>query len=275
MRADNSQDTATRPRLLASTGPLSFGPLGSALETIADAGFQGAEVLVTRAPESRDPDRLLALASETGLDVPVVHGPYMVLLRGVLGAHYVEKSRRSLELAAAIGAQLLVAHAPMRWERGHRGWLAREAAGEAAAYGPRLGVENLFPVGGLALSSVITAAQLAAFPHVVFDTSHFGVAGIDLLSAWDALGERVAHIHLSDNLGGGRDSHAPIGAGTLPLEAFCARVAASGYDGTVTLELDCRRYLNDRTALVGFLSAQRRRAQRMLLIADETEVAPQ
>jgi sugar phosphate isomerase/epimerase len=99
---------------------------------------------------------------------------------------------------------------------------------------------------------------------VVFDTSHFGVAEIDLFEAWDAVKDQVVHLHVSDNFGNGKDSHAPIGAGVLPLVDFLAEVGASGYAGTITLELDCRAYLDSREELVGFLKREREKAEALL-----------
>ena len=266
MSAGPAHDLAARraPRLLASTGPLLMSPLGFAFDAIADAGYDGVELLIAHNPESRDPDAVLGHAREAGLDVPVVHGPYMVLLRTVLGSAYVEKTRRSLELTAAMGATTMVAHAPFRWERGARGWAAEEADAEADAAGVTFGMENLFPVAGRAFSSVVTPEQLTAFRSVVFDTSHFAVAGIDLCAAWDVLADRVVHLHVSDNFGTGRDSHAPLGAGMLPLAAFLGRVGASGWAGTITLELDCRAYLDTREGLVAFLARERVKALALL-----------
>jgi sugar phosphate isomerase/epimerase len=253
------------PRLLASTGPLLLSPLGWVMDAIADAGFSGVELLLAHNPETRDPDKVLGYAREAGLDVPVVHGPYMILLRTVLGTGYETKTRRSLEVAAEIGAGTLVAHAPFRWERAARRWLAAgEVEGEAAETGVTFAMENLFPVGGRAFSTVVTPEDLEPYAHVVFDTSHFGVAGIDLFAAWDALAGRVAHLHVSDNFGNGRDSHAPIGSGVLPLEAFLAHVGASGYAGTVTLELDCRPYLDTRESIVSFLARERAKVEALL-----------
>jgi len=256
-------DRDSGPRLLASTGPLMLSPLGWVLDAIADAGFTGAELLLAHNPESRDPERVEAYAREAGLDIPVVHGPYMLLLRNVLGSGYEEKSRRSLEIAGALGAEVMVAHAPFRWERRARGWLA-EADDEAAVHGTTFAMENLFPVVGQAFSSAITPEEMTGFRHVVFDTSHFAVAGIDLFEAWDKLCDRVVHVHLSDNLGNGRDSHSPIGSGVLPLEAFLQHVGASGWDGTITLELDCRAYLDTRDSLVAFLARERVKAENLL-----------
>lgn len=251
--------------MLASTGPLLLNPLGWVLDAIADAGYTGAELLFGHDPETRDPEKVRGYAREAGLDVPVVHGPYMVLLRTVLGSNYRTKTRRSLELTAELGAGILVAHAPFRWERGARRSLSTgEVDGEAADLGVMFAMENLFPVGGRSFSTVVTPEDLAPFPHVVFDTSHFAVAGVDLFEAWDTLADRVAHLHVSDNFGNGRDSHAPIGSGILPLESFLAHVGAASYTGTVTLELDCRPYLDSRENLVSFLARERVKAESLL-----------
>lgn len=254
-----------------STGPLLLSPLSWVMDTIAEAGFTGAELLVGHNPETRQPDTVTTCAAEAGLAVPVVHGPYMMMLRSVFGPWYRTKTRRSLEFAAAVGADTMVAHAPFRWERHARTWLAREANDEAADLGVALGMENLYPVKGRALSSVITLDDLRAFPHVVFDTSHFAVTRVDLFTAWEALSDRVAHLHVSDNFGYGKDSHAAIGSGVLPLEQFLTHVGASGYAGTLTLELDCRPYLDSRANLLGFLTRQRTLVEQLL--AGEREPA--
>jgi sugar phosphate isomerase/epimerase len=262
-------------RLLVSTGPLLLSPLGWVLDTIADAGFDGAELLIGHNPDTRDPERVAAYAKEAGLEIPVVHGPYMVLLRNVLGAKYMEKTRRSLALAAEMGAHTMVAHAPFRWERAARGWVTGEVNDEAREAGTVFAMENLFPVAGRAFSSVVTPAELAVFPNVVFDTSHFAVAGVDLFEAWEAVSDRVVHLHVSDNFGNGKDSHAPIGSGVLPLEEFLRTVGASSYDGTITLELDCRTYLDSRDELVAFLDRERRKIQALLAGAElESAGAP-
>ena len=257
---------AHTPRLLVSTAPMLMSPPGWVMSAIADAGYTGCELLLGHNPESRDPQLILAYADQLGLDIPVVHGPYMLMLRNVLGSNYRRKTLASLDIAAELGAQTMVAHAPMRWERAARGWLAsREVDHEAADRGTRFAMENLFPVAGRTFSAVVTPEDLLAFRHVVFDTSHFAVAGIDLFTAWDTLEDRVVHLHVSDNFGNGRDSHAPLGSGTLPIERFLAHVGSCGYTGTITLELDCRSHLSSRDTLVDFLAGERRKAEALLV----------
>jgi sugar phosphate isomerase/epimerase len=258
-------DPRETPQLLAATGPLLLSPLGWVMDAIADAGFTGAEVLLAHNPETRDAERVLGYAQEAGLDIPVVHGPYMLLLRTVLGRGYQEKTEAALAIAGQIGAHTMVAHAPFRWERSARSWLASGEVDEAGAeHGVSFAMENLYPVVGRSFSACVTAEDLVPYSHVVFDTSHFAVSGIDLFEAWDVLGDRTVHLHVSDNFGNGKDSHAPIGSGVLPLERFLAHVGASGYRGTVTLELDCRPYLDTRESLVAFLARERVKAEALL-----------
>jgi sugar phosphate isomerase/epimerase len=251
-------------RLLMATGPLLWSPLGWTFDVIADAGYDGVEVMLAHNPESRDPAKVLGYAREAGLEVPVVHGPYLLLLRSVLGVNYVEKTRRSLEVAAEIGAGTMVAHAPFRFERGARAFLANEVDDAAAEAGVTFAMENLFPVGGRAFSAAIRPEELTAYRSVTFDTSHFAVAGVDLFEAWEVLADRVVHLHISDNWGNGSDSHAPIGSGILPLEEFLRMVGRSSYSGTITLELDCRAYLETRDGLVAFLARERVKALNLL-----------
>lgn len=264
--------TASHPTLLGATGPFLFSPLGWTMDVFADAGYSGVEVLFGQSVESRDPDKIMAFAGEAGLSVPVVHGPYMVFLRNVFGVNYLDKTRRSVELAAELGADTLVAHAPLRMvERGATEWARTDAADEAARHGVQFAMENLYPVWGMHFSSVVTPAELTQFRHVVFDTSHFAVAGVDLFAAWHALADRVTHLHVSNNLGNGSDSHAPLETGTLPIRRFLAHVRRSGYSGSITLELDVREHGDDRAELVTFLRNQRELAERWLVAADEAQ----
>jgi len=149
-----------------------------------------------------------------------------------------------------------VIHPPYRWQRRYRRWIDLSLAELPAATGITIAVENMFPVRLSNERAVrfhaasVELADLERFPAVVLDTSHAAVAGIGLLEAVDRLDERLVHVHLSDNAGRGWDSHLPIGEGVLPLAALLDRLAARGFGGSISLELDLRRYLDDRSALL-------------------------
>ena len=74
-------------------------------------------------------------------------------------------------------------------------------------------------------------------------------------------GPRVRHVHLSDNAGKGWDSHLPPGEGVLDLDTFMRELAASGYAGSISLEVDMRRAWSDPVLLHERLVAMRERCE--------------
>lgn len=63
-----------------------------------------------------------------------------------------------------------------------------------------------------------------------------------------AFGDRLAHVHVSDNNGGPDDLHLPLGAGTIDWKAAIRALKDHGYDGTVTLEVFSREREHLRTS---------------------------
>jgi sugar phosphate isomerase/epimerase len=270
-------------RLLASTGPLFARPLDWALGVIAEAGYDGAELMITQDPATQDAQRVTDAIRREGTPVPVVHGPFLLLTRRVFGTDLVDKARRSIALAGDLGADVMIVHPPFRWQRDFHRYLLEDGNAEAAEVGTRIGVENLYPVSVVGrpvrFHRYTLPEHLEQFDHVVLDTSHFGVAEADIVHAYELLRDRAVHLHVSDNRGGGRDSHAPLGHGILPLARFLHLVAADGAaspEGTdpvsITLELDCRRYLDDRAALVGYLRQEREKCVALLEGASAEDV---
>lgn len=264
------------PPLLASTGPLFGRPLDWAMGVIAEAGYDAVELMVTQDPRTQDADRIVAASEKEGIPVTTVHGPFLLLTRRVFSSDLVSKARRSITLASEVGADLMIVHPPYRWQRSFHEWLLHEGDDEAGEAGTRIGVENLYPVnvGGrpLRFHRYTEPEHLSPFAHTVLDTSHFGVADVDIVDAWQRLRDNAVHLHVSDNRGQGRDSHAPLGHGILPLAGFLRTIATDGFAGSVTLELDCRRYLDDRAALVGYLRQERAKAIDLMGGASAEEV---
>ena len=259
----------TGPRILLSTAPFHHRPLADAFGVAADAGFDGVELMVTGDPASQDPATVADLSRTHRLPVPVVHGPFLVLTRRALGVDPLEKAARTLVMARHLGADVVVVHPPFRWQRGFRGWLDDRADADADAHGTRVAVENLYPVPmGPATPRLHTATHpehLVRHRHVVLDTSHLAVTGVDLAAAWDVLAPRTVHLHVSDHDGGWGDRHLPIGSGALPLAGLLGRVGRDLAAPSVTLELHLRReVLSDRAGLVRLLREQRERCNELL-----------
>jgi sugar phosphate isomerase/epimerase len=57
-------------------------------------------------------------------------------------------------------------------------------------------------------------------------------------------GQRVHHLHVSDNFGK-RDDHLPIGSGSIPFASILKKLKATGFDRTVTFEI----FTDDRQQL--------------------------
>jgi sugar phosphate isomerase/epimerase len=63
-----------------------------------------------------------------------------------------------------------------------------------------------------------------------------------------ALGDRLCHVHVSDNSGGTEDRHLPLGAGNIDWKTAIRALKENGYDGTVTLEIFSRDREHLRTS---------------------------
>jgi sugar phosphate isomerase/epimerase len=242
------------PAVLAATGPFFPYPLDELLGMFAVSGFDGVEIMVTTERETQDATALLALTRRHGLSIPVIHGPFLLLTKGVFGTDPREKIARSVDLAVQVGARVVVIHAPYRWEVGYADWLPAEIARIHAERGVMVTVENMFPVqvGNLrvAFHSGTELDVMRRFHFITLDTSHAAVAGQDLLRAYRSVADKVVHVHASNNAGAGRDTHAPLEEGILPVGEFLEELIMRGYTGAVTLELNLRGLLEDRERLV-------------------------
>lgn len=240
-------------------------PLGDTFGLLADAGFAGVEVMVTKDPASQDPRRMRELAAAHGLEIGAIHAPCLLITRRVWGTDPEGKIRRAIEVASDAGAPLVVVHPPYRWQRSSRRWLGEQMPRVAARAGVTVAVENMFPVRMGGRSVTFHANQdleeLEGLPDLTMDTSHAAVAGHDLIDLRRRLHGRIRHVHLSDNAGRGWDSHLPPGEGVLPIEAFLTDLTASGYDGAVSLEVDLRRHLTDADRLRGIMVSMRERME--------------
>jgi sugar phosphate isomerase/epimerase len=151
---------------------------------------------------------------------------------------------RACETFAEAGVRLVNVH-PTARQVDPAEAVARNAAalGElveaATAVGVELMVENVLDPFGTpdGLAPLFEAAPAARF-HL--DVGHANLDGGGRLAPLlEAFGDRLAHVHLSDNIGG-EDLHLPLGAGRIDWPAAARALRGAGYDGTVTLEVFSR-----------------------------------
>jgi sugar phosphate isomerase/epimerase len=258
------------PRIVFSSAAFFARPLSDTFLLLARTGYTGAEVMVTKDPASQDPRRMRTLADEHGLTIDAIHAPCLLLTRRVWGTDPIGKVERAIQVAEEAEVPLVVVHPPYRWQRPYRRWLVERLPERMAGTGVTVAVENMFPVrvGGreMTFHADQDLEELEGLPDLVLDTSHAAVAGHDLVDVRQRFNGRVRHVHLSDNAGKGWDSHLPPGAGVLSLEPFLEDLAASGFDGAVSLEVDLRQYLTNETRLLETMVAMRERVERSLAV---------
>jgi sugar phosphate isomerase/epimerase len=258
------------PRLLFSSAAFFARPLASTFGIVAETGYSGVEVMVTKDPASQDPARMRALAEEHGLSIGAIHAPSLLVTRKVWGTDPVGKIDRAIRVAEQAEVPVVVMHPPFRWQRGYRRWLDEDLPELEARTGVTVAIENMFPVRmgrrAVTLHSNQNLEELEGLPHLVLDTSHAAVAQHDPVEVRQRFGPRLSHVHLSDNAGRGWDSHLPPGQGVLDLDAFCEDLADDGYAGAVSLEVDLRTHLTDPVRLREVMVSMRERAERALRI---------
>ena len=219
------------------------------MQIAKNAGFDGIELLISRANCDLKIQHIRELSDK--YDVPVLsfHSPFMIC-NGWGG--FWNRIRLSLIMTMKLGIPLMNFHPPVGHIPRHR--LNDELSEYVEFYKGMikdsdiiLTIENLptrrslgtmlinryFP---LFINNMYQIADFAAKSdiHVTFDTTHVGTTGVNLLQAYSVFKDRIANIHLSDHYG--RSQHLLPGTGNLPLKQLLNKVADDGYNGIVTLE---------------------------------------
>ncbi len=260
-----------RPRLLFSTAAFFARPLADTFRLVAEAGYTGVEVMVTKDRQSQEAAAMRRLADEHGLEIAALHAPCLLLTRRVWGTDPVGKIDQAVRVADEAGIPVVVMHPPYRWQREYRRWLRDELPLVETRTGITVAIENMFPIHlgsrPLTLHANQDLDDLEGIPHLVLDTSHAAVSGHELTQVRRLFGDRLRHVHLSDNAGRGWDSHLPPGQGVLPLDEFLDDLVACGYDRAVSLEVDLRRYLTEPDRLHKILVSMREGVEARLATA--------
>ncbi len=170
-----------------------------------------------------------------------------------------DEVRRSLGLAAELGAPKVVLHPSFV------GGLGRSvpevvkrytlesldaAVRQADACGCRICLENLFDrlTPFSAIEDFAAAFQRWPQLEMTLDVGHAFLDGQGMeriLAFIHAFGDRLGHVHISDNHGQ-RDDHLAVGGGAIDFTLLMKALQQMGYDGTMTLEI----FTDDRTDLV-------------------------
>ena len=232
--------------VLLSTSSVFPEPTSAAFEMAASLGYDGLEVMVWTDPVSQDVAALRVLSGHYGVRVRSVHAPCLLVTQRVWSPDPWQRLRRSAELASELGAPVVVVHPPFTWQRDYaRGFgpglrrLANEYPGVSFA------VENMYPlrVRGREFVPYVPGwdPTKAGFDAYTLDVSHCAAARVDALAMAGTMGRGLAHVHLGDGRGEGRDEHLVPGRGTQPCARVLAALTASGFTGAVAVEVATRR----------------------------------
>jgi sugar phosphate isomerase/epimerase len=167
--------------------------------------------------------------------------------------------QEAVRLAEAIGAKIVVHHLPSRlgwlWvqvgsrrfplpglnlssARGYYDWLLEAYEAFQAKTPVLLCIENMptrrwlgWRWNGHYWNRV---NEIVRFPAITMDTTHLGTWGIDPIEVYPQLQGKVRHVHLSNFNG---QEHRRPEDGQLSLDRLLGRMAATGYEGAISLEL--------------------------------------
>jgi sugar phosphate isomerase/epimerase len=249
--------TAGEPRIPIALSTSSVYPDSTpdAFETAARLGYDGLEVMVYTDPVSQNVDVLRRLSDYHQIPVLAVHAPSLLLTQRVWGRDAWGKLRRSQEVAEKLGAQVVVLHPPFRWQREYARDFETGLARMSEETDVVFAVENMYPLRARATEVVPYARHWDPvgqdYPHVTLDLSHTAASGSDALAMADALGGRLAHVHLADGTGLAipPDEHLVPGRGGQPCAELLHSLTASRYRGMVVLEVNTRRALSKEERL--------------------------
>ncbi len=171
----------------------------------------------------------------------------------------VEEMRRSLQVAADLGAKKAVLHPSMAVGMGafvmdtvkeYAYDFMVEIVSAARQSDMTICLENMMPRNMLGVEPDDFAKFFRAMPalKLTLDTGHANIndpQGDRMQKLIRQFGHRIGHLHFSDNRGY-RDDHLPVGKGTVKFSQLLQAIKATGYNDTLTLEI----FTDDRQMLI-------------------------
>ncbi len=230
----------------------------------AEHGFDFIDLTMegpAAAVEQLDVRALKAVLAETGLGIIGHTAWYLPFGSPVpqVRAGAVEAVRATFEPFALLGAKYVNVHVDkgvgafayddtLRWNAESFATLADHAQ----AHGLTVIVENV--VNNLNTPKAFRTL-LDGHPALRFhlDMAHANVKGEKTADYLKAHGDKLVHVHISDNKRV-NDDHLPLGVGAINWPEQIALLKRSGYDGTITLEI----FTPDRSFLLENMTRLRR-----------------
>ncbi|EFL01757.1 xylose isomerase domain-containing protein TIM barrel [Streptomyces sp. SPB78] len=200
-------------------------------------------------PVSQDIDALRRLSDFHRVPVLAVHAPCLLITQRVWTTDPWTKLQRARSAAERLSASAVVVHPPFRWQRQYARDFVDGIWRMANETDVRFAVENMYPWRYRERELLAYAPDWDVthddYRHFTVDLSHTATARTDATAMIDRMGDRLAHVHLADGSGSGKDEHLVPGRGTQPCAETLERLAASGFTGHVVIEVNTRRAMSN------------------------------
>jgi len=237
---------SSRVPVLLSSSSVFPEPTAAAFEMAATVGYDGIEVMVWTDRVSQDAGALKGLAEHYDVPVLSVHAPCLLVTQRVWSPDPWERLHRAAELAESLGAPTVVVHPPFSWQRDYARGFADAVADLAHRHtGIRIAVENMYPVRMGRRQFVPYAPGWdpteTGYDSYTLDLSHCAASRSDAMIMADAMGAGLAHVHLGDGTGEGRDEHLVPGRGDQRAGQVLRSLARRRFTGSVALEVATRK----------------------------------
>lgn len=220
----------------------------TAFEIAARLGYDGVEVMVWTDPVSQDIEALRRLSDHHRMPVLAVHAPCLLITQRVWSTDPWTKLQRARSAAERLGASTVVVHPPFRWQRTYARDFVDGIWRMADETDVRFAVENMYPWRYRDREMLAYAPDWdvtnSDYRHFTADLSHTATARTDAMAMIGRMGPRLAHVHLADGRGSGKDEHLVPGRGTQPCAELLEGLAGSGFDGHVVIEVNTRRAMS-------------------------------
>jgi sugar phosphate isomerase/epimerase len=169
--------------------------------------------------------------------------PYAYPVQGVREA-CLQELERCAEIFSALGAKVMNIHPCYFCPPSMRKDLVvfniealQPIVGMAASHGLTVVFENYkAPFDRVSTFKNLITAVPGLKIHLDFGHTNFGLDSHAVFCR--DLGEYIQHVHFSDNRSRS-DDHMPLGVGTIDWKKAVNALQATGYDGTITLEVFC------------------------------------
>lgn len=240
--------------------------LGAALHTMKELGFEEIDLgalpgVCDHVPYELDAEAVAtvsAAVNASGLRVRSVNADIGNLNKALDDEGQAARERHLhalLTLTANIGANALVLpcgalnHTPVRSEREDLDLIAAQLIGagqRAAESGVELWTESLHILRfcwTLERAGLLADRLAGSGVGIVMDFSHIVAAGEDIGAYLDRHAGRISHVHLRDAVPG--NINLSVGNGDADFAGGLKRLAADGYTGHFSLELETRDVTND------------------------------